>query len=84
MEYKEICLKNGKKSVKLESGTIKFKILQRNDRDKTTSYAKKYQDHISCSFTYKVVCINDKLSKPVVLYTGKNVVNKFIEAFLEE
>ena len=45
--------KKGKKSVKLESGTIKFKILQRNDRDKTTSYAKKYQDHFylqSCMY----------------------------------
>ena len=35
------------------------------------SYTRKYQDHIPCSFAYKVVCINDKFSKDVVLYRGK-------------
>ena len=25
------------------------------------SYTKKYQDHIPCSFVYKVVCIDDRL-----------------------
>ena len=24
------------------------------------SYTKKYQDHVLCSFTYKVVCIDDR------------------------
>ena len=49
-----------------------------------TSYTEKYQDHISCSFAYKVVCIDDKFSKKVVLYRGKNVVFRFIEAILKE
>ena len=31
------------------------------------SYTKKYQDHIPCSFAYKVVCIDDKFTKDVVL-----------------
>ena len=79
--------------MKLESGTILFKNyfkhsdfdsplkkLQINDRDKSTSYTEKYQDHIPCSFAYKV----DKFSKPAVLYRGKNTVNRFIEAILEE
>ena len=35
-----------------------------------------YQSHIPCSFAYKVVCIDDKFSKPSVLYRGKNAVNK--------
>ena len=48
------------------------------------SYTKKYQDHVPCSFAYKVVCIDDKFSKPVVLYRGKNAVHKFIEAILKE
>ena len=26
------------------------------------SYTKKYQDHIPCSFAYKVVCVDDKFS----------------------
>ena len=36
------------------------------------SYTKKYHEHIPCSFAYKVVCINDKFSKPIVVYRGKN------------
>ena len=48
------------------------------------SYNKKYQDHIPCSFAYKVVCIDDKYSKGLVLYRGKNVVFKFIEMNLRE
>ena len=28
------------------------------------SYTKKYQDHISCSFAYKVVCVDDRFTKP--------------------
>ena len=27
------------------------------------SYTKKYQDHIPCSFAYKVVCVNDRFTK---------------------
>ena len=27
------------------------------------SFTKKYQDHIPCSFTYKVVCVDNKYSK---------------------
>ena len=58
--------------------------MQVNDRDKSTSYTGKYQDHIPCSFAYKVVCIDDKFSKLAVFYRGKNAVTKFIEAILEE
>ena len=32
------------------------------------SYTKKYQDHVPCSFAYKVVCIDDKFSKDVKDY----------------
>ena len=31
------------------------------------SYTRKYQDQIPCSFAYKVVCIDDKFTKDVVL-----------------
>ena len=43
------------------------------------SYTGKYQAHIPCNFAYKVVCVDDKFSKPVVLYRGKNAVYRFIE-----
>ena len=60
--------------------------VQSNDRNNNnnTSYTKKYQDHIPNSFAYKVIFVDDKLSKQVVLYGGKNAVYKFIDAILKE
>ena len=48
------------------------------------SYTEKYQDHVPCSFAYKVVCVDNKFSKTVVLYRGKNAVYRFIETILSE
>ena len=47
-------------------------------------YTKKHQDHIPCSFPYKLAFIDDKFSKPVVLYRSDKAVYKFIESILEE
>ena len=35
------------------------------------SYTEKYQDHIPCSFAYKVSCVDNKFSKKVAYYRGK-------------
>ena len=105
-EHKKACLKiNGKQTVKLKSGSVKFKNhfkqltlsfkiyadfestlkgVRGSDKNNNTSCTEKYQKHIPCSFAYKVACINDKFSKPFVLYRGKNAVNKCIETFLEK
>ena len=48
------------------------------------SYTSKYQDHIPCSFVYKLVCVDDKFSKDFVLYRGKNAVLKFIQCIFKE
>ena len=45
---------------------------------------KKYHDHIPCSFAYKVVCIDDKFAKQIVVYRGENAAYEFIEAILKE
>ena len=80
---------NGKQSVKLEEGIIKFenyfkqipvpfKIYAdfecnlKKVKCNKGSYIEKYQDHIPCSFAYKVVCINDKFTKPTIIYRGEN------------
>ena len=47
-------------------------------------WTKKYQDHILCSFAYKVVCIDNRFSKPIVVYRGKNAVYEFIKAIRKE
>ena len=48
------------------------------------SYTARYQDHIPCSFAYKLVCVDDKYSKDVVLCRGKNAVYKFIQSIFNE
>ena len=60
-----------------------LKGIKSNDKN-NASYTKKYQDHIPCSFADKVVCIEDRFSKPVILYRGKNAVYRFIEAIPKE
>ena len=52
--------------------------------NKCFSYTRKYQDHIPCSFAYKVVCVNNKFSKKIMLYRGRNAVNKLIKMIFNE
>ena len=49
-----------------------------------SSYSKKYQDHIPCSFAYKLVCDDDKFTELIVVFRGKSAVYEFIEAFLQK
>ena len=48
------------------------------------SYMDKYQKHIACSFGYKLICVDDKLSKPFKIYSGKDAVYNFINSMIEE
>ena len=52
--------------------------------DENISYTKKYQHHIPYRFAYKVVCIDDRFTKDIGTYRGKDCVNKFITMMLEE
>ena len=51
---------------------------------KNISFTKKYQNHIPCGFAYQVVCIDDRFTKDIVIYRGKDCVNKFISMMLKE
>ena len=44
----------------------------------------KYQGHIPCSFAYKAVCIDDRFTKPIVVFKGENAAYEFIKAILKE
>ena len=44
---------------------------------------KKYQEHIPCSFAYKVVCV-DRFTKRIVVYRDETAVYKFIKTILQE
>ena len=48
------------------------------------SYSKKYQDHLPCNFAYKLVCVDDKFTKSLVIFRSENAVYKFIEVILKE
>ena len=48
------------------------------------SYSKKYQDHIPCSFAYKLVCVDDKFIKPIVVFRIENAASQFIKAIFKE
>ena len=48
------------------------------------TYTKKYHEHVPCSYAYKVVCIDDRFSKSIVVFRGKNAAYEFIKAILEE
>ena len=102
IKHKEKCLSiNGKQSVKLEEGIIKFenyfkqipvplKIYTDFERNfkkvkcDEGSYTEKYQDHIPCSFAYKIVCIDNKFTKPTIIYRRENAGYEIIKVILEE
>ena len=37
-------------------------------------YTNKYQKDVSCSYGYKLLCVDDKFSKPFKSYLGKDAV----------
>ena len=48
------------------------------------SYTNKYQKHIACSYGYKLVCVDDKFSKPLKTYLGEDAVYNFIDSMIKE
>ena len=48
------------------------------------SYSKKYQNHIPCSFADKLVCVDNKFTKPAIVFRGENAAYVFIKAILRE
>ena len=48
------------------------------------SHTKRCQDHFPCSFAYKVICVDDRFTKLIVVYRGENETYRFIKAILTE
>ena len=48
------------------------------------TYTKIYHEHVPCSYAYKIVCIDDKYSKSIVVYRGVNAAYEFIKSILKE
>ena len=47
-------------------------------------FADKYQQHIAGSYGYKLVCVEDKFSKPFKTYLDRDAVYNFINSMIEE
>ena len=45
-------------------------------------YSKKYQDHVPCSFAYKLVCVDDEFTKPIVVFRGEMLLINLLIQFL--
>ena len=48
-----------------------------------SSYTEKYQDHIPCSFAYKVVCVDNKFSKKLCFIGEKIEYIDLLKQFLK-
>ena len=48
------------------------------------SYSNKYHKHVACSYGYKLVCVDDKFSRPFKSYLGKEAAFNFINSMVEE
>ena len=48
------------------------------------SYTNKYQKHIACSYGCKLVCVDDKFSKPFKSCIGEDAVSNFVSIMIEE
>ena len=48
------------------------------------SYSKKIQNPVPCSFTYKLVFVDDEFTKPIVAFRGENAAYEFIKAIFKE
>ena len=60
-----------------------LKEVRGSDRKNNTSYTRKYETYIPWSFAYKVACIDEKVSKSVVLYRGKIQSITLLKQFLK-
>ena len=92
-KYKEVRLSlTGVHSLRLEKGTIELKnyFKQIPVTFKIYVYFVWFKEcwklwrFLFKSFTYKLVCVDDEFTKPIVVFRGENAAYKFIEAILEE
>ena len=55
-----------------------------NGKQNLHEFYQKYQKHNACSFGYKLVCVDDKLSKPFKSYIGEDAVGNLFNSMVEE
>ena len=63
----------------LEPTTIEYGFTLKHVRNMIITYS-----HGACSYFYKLVCVDDKFSKPFKFYLGEDAVYNFISSMIEE
>ena len=58
-------------------------VKKKNKKNTDKPYTNKHQKHVPCSHYYKLVCVDDKLSKPFKSYLGKDAVSSFINSMIK-
>ena len=61
-----------------------LKGVRSKDKINNSLYTEKYQDLVRCSFAYKVLCMDDRFSKPVVFYRRKMQFIDLLKQFLKK
>ena len=56
-----------------------FEYILKKFKNSEGYYTQKYRENKSCSFSYKLVCVYNKFSKTIVVYSGENVAYRLIE-----
>ena len=64
-----------------ESILVSEKNVKQNPKE---CYTNKYQKHFACSYGYKLVCVDDKFSRPFKAYLDKDAAYSFINNMIEE
>ena len=90
--YIKDCFKiNGKQRVKMptKGEYVKFKNYERKIKSLFMLYVNfgsipLPEEHIACSYDYKLVCVDDKFTQPYKSYLGENTVYSFIDSMVEE
>ena len=59
-------------------------ILAPEKQNPEESHTNKYQRHVVSSYGYKLVCVDNKFSKPFETYVRKNAVYNFFNSMIEE
>ena len=57
---------------------------ENNGKENLHEFYQKYQKHVACSYGYKLVCVDDKFSKPFKSYIDEDAVGNFINSKVEE
>ena len=55
-----------------------------NNGNQNPEETNRYQKHIARNYGYKLVCVDDKFSKPFKTYFEKDAVYNFINSVIEE